>query len=82
MGHVWAQLWPAVVIGIGGCVALALWRGGSRLLEALVEIARLPGLVESLLDEIRGLVARVGALEDLIPESLRVRADLTIDNRS
>lgn len=65
----------ACVTTLAALVVVALWRGGARLLAALVEIGRLPDVVTELVDELRhainelrALAHRVERLEAYLPD--------------
>lgn len=85
MGALWSTFWPAFVVALAGLVALATWALGKRLLGVLVEIAKLPAAIRELVDELKKLSKRfdrldqrVDALESILPDQVRVRADLTL----
>ena len=59
---------------LGGVFAVAIWRGGGRLTAALVEIARLPTVVDTLVEQLNSLTTLVGRV-DKIEASLSVTTE-------
>lgn len=79
----------ACVTTLAGLIVVALWRGGGRLLAALVAIGRLPNAVDDLVTEIRNairgldaLASRVERLEAYLPDTLHVTANLDLSNQT
>jgi hypothetical protein len=59
-----------------GLVVVGMWRGGGKLLAALVEIARLPAVVDQLVDRLDRLAA-LGERVDRLEATLQISTEGT-----